>query len=712
MARRAHPVDAGRALSETALAAATPTLLARSADWAALRLPKATVASAHHAPWSAYWSARLDATLPAAAARAVYEAAAVALEATQQLPGAVLARAAAIETFHLDEIALDALDAQIDALTARLPAAGDWPGDAIEAQVLACGVAILLRAPRHPLLPDWAARGMALLRRLPPGAVRVRLATFVLQHHLWRGELALAALVAEAVPGLDTRGLMPAEAIAWHQSLAALARFQGDFAAGVAQVQTALALAARHGLHEQGYALHAHGAALALGLHDAAAASRHVAAMQAGLAERPQEDQTHYWHFRAGLALVQGEPASAVAFARTALANSLQIGGPYRTVAHRLSLGQALLVSGDAAGAASELDHCAAEADAIDAQLAAFSARLMRSEALHRQGRGEGAEALLRQALAVAAVQGFVTTGGWWLPEVVARLLARALAAGIETEHATRWIRRAGLRCPVPHAAAWPWPLRIRAFGSLRIERDGQPLNAHHGPGAKAAQRPLELLGAVLSHAPAPLPVASAMAWLWPDGSTADPRKAFDVTLLRLRRLLGSEPVLRLDGARLAFDDQQVHVDVAEADALLGRITQAHAPGAAEPPAGQRSAWARELAALLGGPLLDGATQPWVRAARERQRRRIAAAVAALAGGLALNRAAHEALHLVQRAFDADPADEALARLLIAQLVQGGEPGQAQRVLHLCSAMRVLADDLPLAPETLALARRLGLLAP
>jgi hypothetical protein len=68
--------------------------------------------------------------------------------------------------------------------------------------------------------------------------------------------------------------------------------------------------------------------------------------------------------------------------------------------AHRLSLGQALLVQGDTARALTELVACEALARSIDAALLAFSARLMRSEALHRLQRGDEGLAALRDALA------------------------------------------------------------------------------------------------------------------------------------------------------------------------------------------------------------------------------------------------------------------------------------------------------------------------
>jgi tetratricopeptide (TPR) repeat protein len=64
-----------------------------------------------------------------------------------------------------------------------------------------------------------------------------------------------------------------------------------------------------------------------------------------------QADQTHYWHFHAGLALLKGNADKAIELARTALDNSSEIGGPFRSATHAIGLGQALLAAGDVAAA-------------------------------------------------------------------------------------------------------------------------------------------------------------------------------------------------------------------------------------------------------------------------------------------------------------------------------------------------------------------------
>jgi hypothetical protein len=57
--------------------------------------------------------------------------------------------------------------------------------------------------------------------------------------------------------------------------------------------------------------------------------------------------------------------------------------------------------------------------------------------------------------------------------------------------------------------------------------------------GGKTAQRPLDLLRALLAQGESALPVSTLMNWLWPEADPGAQRKAFDVALLRLPQAAG-----------------------------------------------------------------------------------------------------------------------------------------------------------------------------
>lgn len=686
-----------KAITEAELAAIAPSLYARPALWPDLALPPDARERVHGAPWTAYWALRLGPLADPAGDRALLEPMHGAFEARGDRLGALLAAAAAIETYYYDETELEPLDAWIARLERALrhgsPA---WPNAECGAEVMACGSGVLLRQPAHPRLAEWAAQAPRLLPRLAPGPPRLKYAAFVVQYHLWRGDFAASTSVVDALPGVDLSTLRPPEALLWLQGVAAHARFTAGFERGRAAVAEALALIERHGLQAQAYAAHAHGAALALAAHDGDAAARHLDAMRGVLGARSQADQTHYWHMTAGLALLRGEPATAVALARGTLEQSRDVGGPYRSAAHRLSLAGALLAAGDHAGALAEARATMEGAHSIEAALSLFSAGLIASHALDALGQRAEAERWLAESLALGAARDYAITGGWWMPEVVAARVARALAAGIEPRYAQRLARRAGLRCPDPTLEAWPWPLVLHGFGTFAVWRDGEPLAAG---GARSPQRPLDLLRALLAHGGVALPVATALEWLWPDADHGLQRKAFDAALLRLRRLLGDDSLLVLDGGQLCVDRTRCWSDVAALASHDGAL-----PAAADRAA--LLARAEQLLHLVPGPLLDGLDAPWALAGRERARRRFVLALAPIAEHLE-TQAPREACRLYERALQADPLAESLSRRLIGLQLAQGQRAEALRAWHHCKAMLAL-HGVALSDESLALARRAG----
>lgn len=687
-------------LAEHELAASSLTLLAQPALWPSLRLASTAATKPRDQPWTTYWSTRLDATLPVEQARSRFEAALAAFGARQDRSGELLCIAAIIEGFYVEEGPLDPLDHWIAALIERLPADGHWPSDALEAGIMACGLGIRLRSPSHPLLAAWAARAASLMRHLEPGAGRVKLATFLAHYHLWRGELGRTALIVDAMPGLALQDLLPGEALVWLDAVATYARHTAQHARAREAIDAALQLVREHGLRQREYALHAYGASMALAAHDLERAQSHVDAMRPVLDGGTQADQTHYWHYLAGLTLLRGDAVHAVEYARMALENSGEIGAPTRMATHGLSLGQALLRAGDDASALECFDSALARAQQMDAALLTFTAGLMRAACLLRLDRTADATQALRDAWSEGAQRDFLITGAWWLPEVVGPLAQAALERGIETAYVRRFVRLQGLPCTDPALADWPWPLVLRSFGEFQALLGDEPLTRSSG---KTAQRPLDLLRALLAQGTAPLPVATAMQWLWPEADAPAQRKAFDAALLRLRRTLGDARLLRLEGGRLALDERWCWSDVAALRQLLLRIGSAH--GAA---LDRLQDWARRLMDLMRGPFLAAEDADWAAAARSRYSRRFVMAASQLAARIEpLDSQA--AIDLYERALDAEPLAESLSRRLIRLHADRGERAEALRAWRSCCAMLRAAGGLGPSPETRALAAQLGL---
>jgi DNA-binding SARP family transcriptional activator len=99
----------------------------------------------------------------------------------------------------------------------------------------------------------------------------------------------------------------------------------------------------------------------------------------------------------------------------------------------------------------------------------------------------------------------------------------------------------------------WPWPIRIRALGRFEVHVDGQVL--------QTAGKPLTMLRRLVLHGGRAVRIEELISALWPDrgGKT---RGVFDVTLMRLRKLLGRPEALLIRHGELALNPQLCWLDL------------------------------------------------------------------------------------------------------------------------------------------------------
>lgn len=695
-----RPADPAVTIAEADLAAITPTLLDQPSLWSGLALSPQALEQAGTAPWSAWWTLRLAELDDPAACRAVLEVAHASFVARGDRTGALLACAMAIETFFHELVPLEGMDPWTRRLEAHLgDPATPWPSPGCGAEVMACGIAWRVREPAHPRLAQWAERGTADVLLLSPGPPRLRLATFLLHYRTWRGEFGASALVADSLPGIDCSTARHCEAVAWMFGLAVHARYTGDIQRGLAAVNAGLERTDADRMQHHRFVLHLTGAAIALTARDAALASHHLEAARRWLDDRTPQDQANYWYTCTGLALLRGDAHAALALARSTLAQTASIGRPYGTMASRFAVAAALWEVGDMRACAEEACTAVDEARAVASSTGVFSTGLLASQALLRQGRGEAADALLAEALTVGAANDYVIACGGWLPSMVAAAMARGLERGLQTGYVRRFVRRSGLPCPDPALQAWPWPLKLRGFGRFEVLHDDG--TDHTDPGTRLPQRPLDLLRALMAHDGSTLPVPKALDWLWPDADRGQQRKSFDAALLRLRRALGDESLLLLEGAHLRLDPGRCWSDVK----ALTDTDWSPARHAGDVDA--LFALGERLLGLARGPLLDGVDEPWALAARERMRQRVAFALEAIAAAIE-PQSAERSCALYQRALLTDPLAEGLARRLIAAQLARGERIEALRAWTHLRALLGLRGEAP-STATLTLVRRAGL---
>ena len=338
---------------------------------------------------------------------------------------------------------------------------------------------------------------------------------------------------------------------------------------------------------------------------------------------------------RARLALLRDQPARALATLREALALAEHAG---LTAPERAScltdLAQVQIALQRDDEAAALLQRLAAEHQGRDAEVYRCLQSLWQA---WRQRTSD--EAASRAALADGlqrAQQLRYTMFFRLLPPLAAGLGALALRWRVEPAFVTEVIHARGLPAPPDADAQWPWRLWLQLLGRFEWRLDGQPQQR----AGKPQQKPLELLRLLACERTLGLAGVAAADLLWPEAEGAAGRKNLEMTVQRLRRLLGDDGLVLVHDGRVALDGQRVSSDVAQRRALVDRLEalamSAPASGAAAASAGmQAGLLVADIVALSSGPLLPDAPQAaWLAEARERcerDARRALRAVARLA---------------------------------------------------------------------------------
>lgn len=272
--------------------------------------------------------------------------------------------------------------------------------------------------------------------------------------------------------------------------------------------------------------------------------------------------------------------------------------------------------------------------------LEAIVAMAMAVQAL--DGGADDAPARAQHAVRLAAGVGlhrFLMSFPAWASQVA----ALALEAGVETEFLTRAIRERGLEPPTPNCEPWPWPIRVRLLGGLRVHRDGLPLV---GAAGKGQRKPLELLSLLAAH-PRGLDAESLIDALWPSPDADAPRASLEMAISRLRKWLDWPEAVRVGDGLIQLDPRVVWTDVAAFEAAVD--------------AGDAAA----ALALYRGTLMQGRqlTGP-AASARDRLAARLAAVVLGQASAWRAEGRRDEALALLGRALGAEPSQPALRAAL------------------------------------------------
>ena len=248
----------------------------------------------------------------------------------------------------------------------------------------------------------------------------------------------------------------------------------------------------------------------------------------------------------------------------------------------------------------------------------------------------------------------------------------------------------------------WQWPVRIYTLGQFELHANGDRLRFK----GKAQRKPLALAKALVAFGGQHVAAERLIDILWPEPSEGDGQKAFEITVHRLRKLLGSDQAVRVTDRRATLDPGVVWVD---AWALEHTLAPLIAPvNASEPEIGLLEAAVPRVLSLYRGHFLTGDTEEaWQIPIKNRLAGHFQRFVFRLGEYWESRQQWRRAFELYARAVELDPLAESFYRRQMICLQAEGQRAEAMEVFRRCrQALSVMLGVAP-TDETNAVYRQL-----
>ena len=528
-----------------------------------------------------------------------------------------------IDTYFFEWSHWQPLDPWIEALEPLMLGSPNYPSDEIEFDIhCSMLIATLYRRPGHPLLQVCVERVGSLLETDLDINRKVIGATLLLTFCNLASRPDLAQhIVAIAEPLLKQPGVTPLNRVWWCNRLTYFLNARGDHEAVRARAQEVRDIIEAHGLKGlSGAAVliewHLGWAVMATKQWDEA--NRVLQQMDNLARESRPSDLLLVTEAKLRLAMCRGDLALALRDVSRAVEAASAVGMIYQQV---MRLASAVEVFAEAGLHTEARAHAALAYELVRGTCMEYweaEIRVVETYIERREGNAARCRVLLKEGFSQAARlhPNWINLG--LSGRVMAAMCAEALDAGIEVVYVKSLIRRFRLEPPVNASEAWPWSAKVYALGHYEVYRDEVRLEFS----GKVPKKPLMLLKALIAFGGRSVPEERLMDALWSDEEADAARKSLDITVLRLRKLLGSNGTIFVSDESIGLNPQTCWTDVWGFERRIEQFDGGE---------GQVDAANEALGLYRGNFLPADAEEPWTVKARERLRVKFVRLVEAVA---------------------------------------------------------------------------------
>jgi ATP/maltotriose-dependent transcriptional regulator MalT/DNA-binding SARP family transcriptional activator len=636
------------------------------------------------APWLLFWRATCRLPINPASAKRDYTQAFELFERHDERTGMLLAWCGIVDSIWYAWHNLSEIDEWIERFDALIAMDATFPSAEVETTV-SCTMfsALFWRRPYREVIAPWAAKVMRSLEGLTEiGTARATTAVALLNYYTQVGELERAAQVLSLMEAALRRGpRAPLAEIGRHHAEAVLAVVLGETARCRRAIDDGLKLAEEHGAYMWNVPLRGAECLMALTTRDVGTAQRAVDFMLAQPPELALVFRSWILTLQSAIALLRGD----VGLAENAANASLELAmreGPFPEALARLALLEGLHARGRVAEAEAQLLRVAEIGRNMQSRLIEIAWRLPAARLAFDKGDERLGLEELRLALRAGASSGLIEWQGKQSAPDLARLCAKALEAGIETDYVRALIRLRRLtpELTVVGSDAWPWALKIYTLGRFSIVKDGDAITFT----GKTQKRPIALLKALIAFGGRDVTQEKIIAALWPDADGDAAASSLTMALKRLRGLIGYASAVTFGDGKLSLNAAICWVDAWAFERALGR-KETHAVEL------------ERAVALYHGPFLGADGEAWILSPRERLRDKFLRGVERLGASFEAGNDWAGAVDCYRHGVSIDDLTEEFYRRLMLCHQRLGQRGEAIAAYRRCK--KTLAAQLGIEPS-------------
>jgi ATP/maltotriose-dependent transcriptional regulator MalT/DNA-binding SARP family transcriptional activator len=645
-------------------------------------------------PWLLYWMGTCRLPFHPSLSQPYFEKAFQRFKTEENAPGVFLAWSGIVESITSGFEDFKPLDQWISVFEELMQCFKEFPSQEIALRVTTnMFVALLYRQPQHSEIEVWTEQALSLAETSSNIGEKLRTLNRLAQYLMFMGDFRKTMLVMNSSQQLAQSRDAPPVALILAKYIEATYYSQIRLhEKSLKSVFDGLDLSRTTGMHVSDFALLGAGVSSALMANDPTIAGKLLEEMASHLREQKPWMKCFYHLLRTQEALLRENPEEASLHAEMSLKQSIDVGSPLSSLYCHLVKAHVMNHLRKEKEATKHLTAAVNIARQIKSKIFQFWVLLAKSLFAFDQGEEAPALTSLREALCLGREGGYLNTFIYQSSTMV-RVCEKALEAGIEVEYVQDLIRKRHLTPKEPplHLENWPWPVKIYTLGKFELFKDGKPIQFSR----KAQQKPLSMLKALIASGGNAVVVDQIEDTLWPDADGDVAHHSFEMTLHRLRKLIGNENAIQYREGRITLDPRYCWVDVWAVERILGGIDDKQREELTDTAA----LITQKAIEMYRGPFLAGEVeQSWMVSIRERLRRKFLRNVSWLANYWEQRESWEKAVECYERGLEVDDLAEELYRHLMMCYHHLGRQAEALSVYNRCK--RTLSASLGIEPSS------------